>query len=427
MPKILSFLTILFITALPIRAQQYSDFFTSQACRIDFNLCGDQKHTATYLAKVHCEPAWGGRQNHLSESLNLGEYQFQVRDSVTGQIIYTEGFSSLFNEWQSTAEAMKMHQCFEQSIRFPFPKKTVKFTIQKRVGFNAWDDLLTIHVNPADKLIKKNQHPAVEVKKIHGNLPSEKAIDIAVIAEGYNRKEMKQFYKDAMMLAESLFSHEPFKQYKDRFNVYAIAAVSQDSGVSMPHINRWRNTAVNAHFHTFYEPRYLTSSETFKIRNYAAQVPYDAVFELVNTPLYGGGGIFNSLTIASARSKRALTQVIVHEFGHGFAGLGDEYFYDQDALGNLYDITKEPWEPNITTLVQFDTKWREMLPSGTVIPTPVGDSIPKPAIGVFEGGGYRKKGIYRPAYDCRMRTNNAPGFCPVCQKAVEKMILYLTE
>jgi len=342
-------------------------------------------------------------------------------------LIYTEGFSSLFNEWQSTPEAMDVQKCFEQSIRFPFPKKTVKLSIQKRTGFNAWEDLLTIHLNPADKLIKKNQQPVVIVRKIHGNLSSEKAVDIAVIAEGYSKKDMKKFYRDAKMLTESLFSHEPFNQYKDRFNVYAIASVSTDSGASMPHINRWRNTAVNAHFHTFYEPRYLTSSETFKIRNYAGQTPYDAVYVLVNTPLYGGGGIFNSLTIASAGSKRARTQVIVHEFGHGFAGLGDEYFYDQDALGNLYDISKEPWEPNITTLKQFDTKWQGMLPQGALIPTPVGDSIPKPAVGVFEGGGYRKKGIYRPAYDCRMRTNDAPGFCPVCQKAVERMILYLTE
>jgi hypothetical protein len=166
----------------------------------------------------------------------------------------------------------------------------------------------------------------------------------------------------------------------------------------------------------------------FSIRNYAALVPYDAIYILANTSTYGGGGIYNFYALASADSKRAKSEVIVHEFGHSFAGLADEYYRESaDVLDDMYDIKKEPWEPNITSLVRFDTKWKNDLPKNAQIPTAVTVESKKLPIGVFEGGGYLTKGMYRPAYDCRMRTNAAPAFCPVCEKAVERMILFLTE
>jgi len=196
----------------------------------------------------------------------------------------------------------------------------------------------------------------------------------------------------------------------------------------MPHKDIWRNTALGAHYYTFYEPRYLTSPNVFSIRDYASLVPYDAIYILANTSTYGGGGIYNFYALASAHSDRAKAEVIVHEFGHSFAGLADEYFYDkEDVFDEMYALNKEPWEPNITTMVQFDKKWKAELPQNCPIPTPVTDETKTQKTGLFEGGGYRTKGIYRPSYDCRMRTNNAPGFCTVCEKAVEKMIIFLTE
>jgi hypothetical protein len=158
----------------------------------------------------------------------------------------------------------------------------------------------------------------------------------------------------------------------------------------------------------------------------AANVPYDAILILANTENYGGGGIYNFYAVASADSKRAQREVVVHEFGHSFAGLGDEYFYETDALDGMYDITQEPWEPNITSLVKFDRKWKKDLDPTTAIPTPLNEETKKLDIGVFEGAGYLSKGMYRPAYDCRMRTNDAESFCPVCEKAVERVILFLT-
>lgn len=408
-------------------AQQYSNYFTNKACRVDFYFSGNVNSTSAYLDKIKQEPFWGGRRSHLSENLNLGQYRFQVLDSASNQLIYTDGFSTLYYEWQSTPEALLVNKSFEQSVQFPFPKNPVKIIIEKRLDFDKWESLLQFGFSPIEKLIRRNKPENIPVEEVMKNGSPEKSIDIAVIAEGYTAKEQKEFYKDAKKLTENLLTHEPFTKYKNRINVYAIAAPSEDSGITMPQDNSWKNTAVGSSYYTFYEPRYLTSQNVFRIRDYAALVPYDAIYILANTSTYGGGGIYNFYALASAHSERAQTEVVVHEFGHSFAGLADEYFKENaDVLDGMYDIRQEPWEPNLTTLVRFDKKWKDQLPAGTEIPTPVTEKN-KTKIGVFEGGGYLSKGMYRPYFDCRMRTNEAKGFCPVCQQAVERMILYLTE
>jgi len=428
MRKISISIFLFFIFALSSVAQSYNQYFTGKACRVDFQFCGNSTSTAAFLDKIKEEPFWGGRRANLTTDLNLGEYRFQVADSATSKLIYIDGFSTLYFEWQTSDEAKHVNKSFEQSVQFPFPKKAVKVTIEKRLDFDKWESLLQFGFSPDDRLIRRNKPEFVAVKEIFKNVPSKKGVDIAVIAEGYTSDEMSKFYEDAQKLAESLFTHEPFARYKNRINVYAVAAPSEDSGISMPHENKWENTALGSHFYTFYEPRYLTSTNVFRIRDFAAAVPYDAIYILANTSTYGGGGIYNFYALASADSKRAQSQVIVHEFGHSFAGLGDEYFKeDPDVLDDMYNTKVEPWEPNLTSLVRFETKWKNDLPQGTTIPTKVNNETKKLKIGVFEGGGYLTKGMYRPAYDCRMRTNEAPAFCAVCEKAVERMILFLTE
>ena len=426
MKKTQAFLILYCVISSSLFAQEYNDFFTDKACRVDFYFCGDAQKTAIFLDNVKMEPFWGGRRAHLSDDLNLGDFRYSVLDSITHRLIYTNGFSSLYREWQSTPEALTVSKSFEQSIQFPFPKKAITLIIEKRVDLDHWTELFRYTISPTNKLIQHVRPLAFPVKVIAHTAQPARAIDIAVIAEGYTVKEKNKFYKDAKHLAENLLTHEPFTRYKNRINLYAIAAASDESGISLSKDSLWKNTAVGSHFCTFYEPRYLTTTNVFKVRDLAALVPYDAIYVLANTSTYGGGGIFNFYALTAAGNSLS-TQVTVHEFGHSFAGLADEYFYDkQDALDAMYDIRKEPWEPNITSLVQFDGKWKSRLPEGTVTPTPVTDST-KTKIGVFEGGGYLTKGMYRPCFDCRMRTNKAPAFCPVCRQAVERMILFLTE
>lgn len=422
--KFIFLLSALF--AFTLSAQQYVDYFTDKACRVDFHFCGNSNDTHVFLDKIKQEPFWGGRHSHLSNDLNLGDFRFRVIDSISNKLIYVDGFSALYREWQSTEEAKTVNKSFEQTIQFPFPKNSVKLIIEKRLDLDKWEELFSYQFSPNDKLIWKAKQENIPVKAILKNASPEKAVDIAVIAEGYSAKDRRKFYADAKRLADNILTHEPFITYKSRINIYAIAAVSHDSGISKPQNDDWKNTACSSHFYTFYEPRYLTSPNSFAVRDLAAEVPYDAIYILANTETYGGGGIYNFYALTAADNELA-TEVTVHEFGHSFAGLADEYFKENaDVLDGMYDLSVEPWEPNISSLVQFDKKWKNQLPQGIAIPTAV-DDLTKTKIGVFEGGGYLTKGMYRPYYDCRMRTNKAPEFCPVCRQAVERMILFLTE
>jgi hypothetical protein len=109
--------------------------------------------------------------------------------------------------------------------------------------------------------------------------------------------------------------------------------------------------------------------------------------------------------------------------------LADEYFYDEpDHTAGTYKLDYEPWEQNITSLVDFDSKWADMVKNKKEIPTEPTEKREKNyTVGVYEGGGYMTKGMYRPAVVCRMRDNEATQFCPVCQRAIERIIIYNTE
>jgi hypothetical protein len=222
---------------------------------------------------------------------------------------------------------------------------------------------------------------------------------------------METFYKDAQVAMDAIFSHKPFDKYKGSFNFVAVALPSQESGVSVPGEGEWKDTALKAHFNTFYMDRYLTTLRLKNLHDKLAGIPYEHIIILANTDTYGGGGIYNSYTLTTAHHP-AFKPVVVHEFGHSFAGLGDEYYYD-DMYTEYYYPEAEPWEQNITTLKDFDSKWKDMLDAGQAE--------------LLEGGGYQSKGVWRPAKDCRMHTNKAEEFCPVCQRAISRLIDFYTK
>ena len=287
---------------------------------------------------------------------------------------------------------------------------------------------LTHEVNPKDILIHQRGNERITPHRyLLQSGTAEDCIDVAILAEGYTQAEMDLFYKDAEIACEALFDHEPFKHLKDRFNIVAVASPSQDSGVSVPRRDEWKSTAVSSHFDTFYSDRYLTTRSVKAIHNWLAGIPYEHIIILANTDTYGGGGIYNSYTLTTTHNPM-FRPVVVHEFGHSFAGLADEYAYTAEP-SPLYPYDIEPWEQNITTLVNFESKWKDMLPEGTPVPTPVQKDPEKiyTQVGVYEGAGYSLKGIYRPTTECRMKINEAPRFCPVCERAIERLINFYTK
>ena len=424
-----------FCTSIGSYAQNFADYFQNKTLRVDYIFTGDATQQAIYLDELSQLPTWAGRQHHLSELPLEGNGQIIVKDLASKQCIYKTSFSSLFQEWLSTDEAKETAKGFENTFLLPYPKQPVEIEVTLYSPRKKTMATYKHIVRPDDILIHKRGVSHVTPHRYMLQSGNEKdCIDVAILAEGYTEKEMDIFYQDAQRTCESLFSYEPFRSMKGKFNIVAVASPSTDSGVSVPRENLWKETAVHSHFDTFYSDRYLTTSRVKSIHNALAGIevgnhsvsqrtdgtPYEHIIILANTDVYGGGGIYNSYTLTTAHHPM-FKPVVVHEFGHSFGGLADEYFYEDDVMTDTYPLDVEPWEQNISTQVNFASKWKDMLPLGTPIPTPIAERKKYP-VGVYEGGGYSAKGIYRPAYDCRMKTNGYPEFCPVCQRAIRRMI-----
>lgn len=400
--------------------------------RIDCIFSGTDKEQEISVARLSDAGEWAGRTVNMDKLALRGNGQISVRDSASAELLYANSFSTLFQEWQNTEEATKVRKAFENVFLVPMPERKATVTIELFNHRGERAASVSFPVDPEDILIRKASGPVAEHRYLLGERGSGR-IDLAIVAEGYGKHEKDMFFEDAGKAMASIFSHSPFKEMKDRFNVVAVALESRDSGVSTPHDASWKDTALDSHFDTFYSERYLTTSSIFKLHDALAGIDYEHILILANTGEYGGGGIFNSYLLSAAHNKWT-SPVIVHEFGHSFAGLADEYFYD-DQYAEYYFPDVEPWEPNISTLKDFGAKWKDMLPEGTRPVTKL-MQVRNPEyyapgaegfrLGIYEGAGYQSEGVYRAYPQCRMKVNDYPDFCPVCVRAIARMIDFYT-
>lgn len=359
------------------------------------------------------EPRWGGPPSGNIDPFDYGEYRYRIV-STDGRLLFLRGFSALFYEWRFTEEARQTSCAQTVSVVFPTPRDSVFLEIDERVKHSGgWNRLFRTAVDPRDPNISRERLNDFAVSALQYNGDPARKVDVTFIAEGYTETEMGKFRADAVRMADALFSEEPFTSRRADFNIWTVEAISKESGVDIPDRNIWKNTAANANFYTFNIDRYLTAPDHRLLSELAWQTPYDLLYVIVNTDKYGGGGIYNFCTVCSSDNNES-ADVIVHEFGHSFAGLGDEYAYDEpDPFSEFYNLQTEPWEPNITTLVDFGSKWKDMIEEGGH------------GVGLVEGAGYVLKGVYRPTEGCIMRGLQS-NFCPVCSRAVNRMIDFYT-
>lgn len=405
-------------------AQQFADYFMGEGLRIDLVFAGNVDTSRISLHSLTRLPVWAGRTHNLDKVPLKGNGDITV-STPEGTVIYKTSFSTLYQEWLSTEEAKHLNRAFENSFLIPYPKQPVRVTVCLYDNRNELTARQSFDINPTDILVRRITAKDAPHKVLYCGAGDDNKIDVAILAEGYTMAERAKFYRDARAAVESILAAEPFKSSKEHFRFVAVAAPSDESGVSIPHKNEWKASALASHFDTFYGERYLTAPEVWRIFDCLGNIPFEHIVILANTDTYGGGGIYNSYTLTTAHHKM-FRPVVVHEFGHSFGGLADEYFYEQDFLDQTYTNCVEPWEQNITAMIDFDSKWKDMVPAGVQIPTPVSqkDSV---AVGAFEGAGYKIHGMWRPSFDCRMRTNQAEGFCPVCRRAVQRVIDFYTE
>lgn len=426
--------------------------------RLSYTHAGTASSEQFAFEGLALEGPWAGNPARPIDDTNLGKYLFEVRDLKTNRVLYSRGFCSIYGEWETTGEAQRQARAFRESLRFPAPAGVAQVVIKKRDRENLFREVWTVKVDPADRTIDRSKVAGKAWAVIENGPPASK-VDLLLIGDGYTAAEMEKWHKDARRLAETLFAVEPFKSRRTAFNVWAVDVAAEESGVARPSEGVYRRSPLRAAYDAFGSERYVLTFDDERLREAAAAAPYDFIEIVVNGRKYGGGGIHN-LYATVASDNQWTPYVFVHEFGHHFAGLADEY-YTSDVAYLSSTERLEPWEPNVTADAK-SPKWRDLIRPGMALPSPWpkeefeamqkasqeqrrrirAESRPEqemealfqrelersaallgkaPGVGAFEGALYEPKGYYRAEADCIMFTRSQR-FCAACRRAIERVI-----
>jgi len=439
--------------------------------RLDYYHTGDVSHEFFAVDRLVVEPLpWPGDLTKVIDNTNLGNYFFEVHDQASGKLLYSRGFNSIYGEWVTTEEAKHAMRTFSESLRFPEPSAPVHIVLEEREG-EAFKEVWSTNVDPHDKFVDTaappSPGPLITIQK--NGEPATKA-DLVILGDGYTAAERGKFEQEAHKFANILFSTSPFREHRQDFNVWALCPAAEQSGVSRPSSGIYRRSPLGASYDTFGTERYVLTTDNHAVRDVASFAPYEFIEILLNSDVYGGGGIFNLYATVAAENEWA-PYVFVHEFGHHFAGLADEY-YTSDVAYLPPEKRTEPWEPNVTALLDpHDLKWKDLVAPGTPLPTPwpkeqfdameaqiqaqrkkmraenrpesemtalfkeerkkeeemLASNKYSKDVGAFEGANYLSKGYYRSQENCIMFTRYSQ-FCAVCRRGIERIIgMYASE
>jgi len=468
--------------------EKFEKFFNDVTMRIDYNHVGNSSEEIISIDQVFKYGSWAGSRVNLIDNFNNGRYYLKIYDAGSGELIFSKGFDSYFGEYQTSQAAIDgIKRVYHESSIIPYPKNPIIFAIERRVKTNQLFEIFRKEINPEDISIIREEMKmrSVKVYSADTNGDSHERVDIAIIGEGYSLDDRLKFEKDLNYFSKVFFSYEPYVKYENKFNIHGIYIPSEESGTDEPPSDIYKNTALNSTFNSLGSERYLLTEDNKAVRDIASHVPYDAIYIMVNHKRYGGGGIYNTFC-AFTSDNQFRDYLFIHEFGHSFSGLADEYYTSESVYNDFYPPGTEPLEPNITALFGSDkVKWNEFLNPGIEVPTPwekaVYDSIDNkwqkerrelntkiaelkrknsaPAaiesaeseyalkdklhsektnkylntskfsgmVGVFEGAGYSSQGLYRPMVDCIMFSKATKTFCKVCEAHIVKVIEHYTE
>ncbi|HKB79859.1 MAG TPA: M64 family metallopeptidase [Thermoanaerobaculia bacterium] len=453
----------LFVTT-NVFAVDFNQFFLDKTMRVNYFHTGNRGEEIIALGSVVSDGPWPGSRTRLLDTLNLGNYLFEVIDRATNQVLYSRGFASVFGEWVTTDEARDHPGTFEESVRFPWPKQPVQLVIEKRGADSAFHEIFSAVIDPNSRFVNPaDRPPAGHVWEVIENGPPATKVDLLVIGEGYTEAEMPKFHKDVQRMIGKLFATEPYRSRRSDFNVRALDLIEPVSGIDRPRTGDFRRTKTGVTYNIFDSERYVLTLDDHRMRDVAASAPYDYLEILVNEKTYGGGGIFRDQATACVDSAFS-EYIFVHEFGHHFAALADEYYTSPVAYTTSgAEQHPEPWEPNVTSNGAHP-KWAA--DPGVPLPTPWdkaefekhsrevqaerarirAENLPESVmdklftderewetkslgsqqyagkVGAFEGASYEPRGLYRPEVDCIMFTRDEVGFCRVCRQAIERVI-----
>ena len=420
-PTIFTLVSIcLLLTPADVRAQ----FRFDATLRIDLHHVGDQKKERYMVDALRLEGPWPGSRTHLQDNTGQGSTLVEVESiKQKGKLIFSRGFCTIFGEWRTTNEAKSSTRVFSETVRLPLPTEEVLLKIKTRNKKGKMVRVLTQKIEPSAPVVSRERRRwGLKVHRLHHSGPPSRSLDIVILGDGYQAWQMGKYLQDARRFARVLLAAKPFAHYAKAINIWGVESPSRQSGVDEPRKGIFRDTALSMSFNTFGSARYLMTTDNKAVRDVAANAPYDAVYIMSNTSRYGGGGIYN-LYSSFVSDNEYDEYVFVHEFGHSFAGLADEYYTSQVAYSGMYPRGVEPWEPNITAQKKrARIKWKDLINPDTKVPTAEHDPQNATKVGLYEGAGYSAKGLYRSFVDCKMFGKGHHPFCPVCMRAVSHMV-----
>lgn len=481
---------ILVFLAIGIGAQEqvnFDEYFLDNTMRIDYCHMGDASAEWIAIDRIYRQGIWAGSRKNLIDELNNGSYCVKIYDSESSRLIFSKGFDCFFGEYQTTDPAINgIKRTYYESALIPYPRKKIRFTVEKRDKTKKFQMVFSQEIDPQSIFV--NREALIEgvkvVKVLQNGYPQDK-VDLVFIGVGYTAADEEKFQRDLLRSCLIFLTHEPYRTYQSRFNICGVFKASEERGCDEPSYGVYKNTNIDLTFDSLGSERYLMTEDNKNLRDIAAHVPYDAVYLIVNHSRYGGGGIYNLYATFPADNEWT-SYLLLHEFGHSFAGLADEYYSSSTAYVDFFPQGVEPVEPNITALLDAgDVKWKQFLSPGIGVPTDWGkavydgmsdayqkqrgifnekiagmmragapqDEIEKmkkeamslsflhqeeedrflsdsglmDKVGVFEGAGYVSKGLYRPMIDCIMFSKGAKPYCKVCEAAVIRVIRHYSD
>jgi hypothetical protein len=466
----------------------FEKYFHDETMRIDYFHIGNAKEEIITLDKIYKYGIWAGSRVHLIDDLNLGRYCVKIYDVASSELIYSKGFDSYFGEYKTSSGGIDgIKKTFHESAIIPFPKNKIIFAMERRDEKQKLFEFFRREIDPQDIMIIRDEikDKMVKVYNADSNGDPHNRADIVILGEGYTLDEKSKFEKDLKYFTDVFFGLEPYKSNQNKFNIYGVYKPSEDSGIDEPPANLFENTVLSCTFNSMGSERYILTEDNKAVRDLAAHVPYDAVYIMVNHGRYGGGGIYNFFCTFTT-DNQFRDYLFLHEFGHSFSGLADEYYTSDVQYNDFYPVGLDPLEPNITALTEpANIKWKEFLTPGIEIPSKwdkakydsmdykwqaerremnkktaqlkrerqsadvikaAEDAYAKKdkehsdlvdsylrkntnygKVGAFEGAGYVADGMYRPMLDCIMFSKGERPFCKVCEAHIKKVIEQYTE
>lgn len=465
----------------------FNAFFVDRTLRVDYLHVGNASEEIFVLDRLVEQGVWAGSRIHLVDGYDNGRCVAKVYDLASGKLLFSRGFDSIFGEYQTTDQAARgVRRAYHESVLMPMPRAKVRFALELRGADRRRVEAWSIEIDPSSwEIVREKPDPSVLVIPVHVSGDPHGKLDVAILGEGYTVAEVGKFKADLDRFTGILLGAEPYARARDRINVYGVLKPSDESGIDEPSHGSFKRTALGASFDSLGSERYVLTEDNRALRAVAAAVPYDALYIMVNSPRYGGGGIYG-LYSTFTTDNQWHRYIFLHEFGHSFGGLADEYYTSSTAYNEFYPRGVEPAEPNITALLDpANVKWSHLLSPTVAVPTPwekadydardnayqktrqelnekiaaakrsgaphaevaklqeeserlsaehatrmdayLASSKFVGVVGVFEGAGYSAKGLYRPMLDCLMFSKGDKPLCKVCQAAVERRIAHFSE